>query len=95
MRFRGARFRLASPLAHVVENGHRHARENRGSYLARHQGECESLEYRVEQDHACSHDHRGRGQQHGAEAHSARIHDGFFQRHSLRAPEFDEIHEDD
>nr|WP_170180156.1 site-specific integrase [Desulfoglaeba alkanexedens] len=83
-------------LVHVVEDRHRHAREDQGSDLAGHQRDGEPLEDRIEEDHRDPHHHHGGGgDHHGAEPHRPGVDDRLVQGHPLGDAQLYETHQDD
>ena len=80
---------------HVVENGDRGPREERGGDGSGHQRYRKSLEDRIGEDDAGADDHRGRGEQHGTETHCAGVNHRFGERHSLPQPQLNEIDQND
>ena len=63
--------------------------------LRRPQRDCQALKDRIEEDDSGSDNDDCGGQEHGTEAHRARVHNRFLQGHALLTAQLDEVHEDD
>ena len=78
-------------MGHEVEDRDGHAADKEGGDFAGHEGDRESLENRVGQNHGAA-DHDGhRGEKHGTEADRSGIDHGFVDRHSFSEALLDEI----
>src|ERR1035441_2504814 len=88
-------YNLPPAIHDEVNDWDRHARQRERRHFASHEGDRQALKYGVEKnDGGPYHDRRGR-QQHGTEAHRARIDDRRIQRHTLLQTQLHKIHQDD
>ena len=71
-------------LIHIIQDRDGQPRKEKGCYFPGHQGDGQSLENGVKQDHRGAHDNGGGGKHHGPESDGPGIHHRFDPAASLR-----------